>query len=353
MPTHMLDGPGRARLPRRPVTASLSVSGSAGGVRLEAHSEGSEDAAAILPRPSTMIMPNVQSHTVIRLVPEGEERVFPDGTTVRLTIGTEATSEHEDELVVLSELDVSGLSFRDVAALDVVHEVLEVSAMGVVRDTVLTSLAVSARAAARTVLGVDRVPDEASVNLVLAVDMSASMGPAIRNGSVAALAEVLFGLSHVVAAGKRLEVCVLGEEVIWAPRAPADQLAAAAIEIIRERAYSIGSRASFPALRGVVPGESTAVFVLTDGLPSDVAALERDGAAAGEVRHLVVACDAAAWSVRDASLSIPCTLLSPPPLGQSVADHLLDRPKVLDALVESLLVGCLSPGPAPAGRTAP
>lgn len=157
MATYILDNHDRVAVARRPVTVTVA-GGREGGVRLTAHrGDAVDDGGAILPRPGVMVLPRVGGRTVIRVEPGHGHHVFAEGTLLNLTLRTDRTRDAEEDVVIVRNVEVSGLALRDLVAIDVEDDRrLSVSALNAVVDTPIGKLPAAARAAARTRLGVDR-----------------------------------------------------------------------------------------------------------------------------------------------------------------------------------------------------
>lgn len=350
MPNYILDDHDRIPIARRPLRVEVAAEGVAGAVALVARRGQAEDRSVLHPRPGVMILPRIDERTVVRVEPSGVQGVFPDGTVVTIRLITDEMRDTEPDVVTVQSMDVSGLAYRDLAAVDVDADRLVVSALNAVVDVVLGELAAAARSAARAVLGVDRVTDADAVHLVVGVDVSTSMAAAIAEGSVAAMIDVVAGLSHVVGFGRRLSVCLLGDRPTWLPDVPVTELAASTAQAITATGLGCGFHAAPPELRGA-PRESTVMYVVTDGMPADVEELRRIGrprrsGELGDVRHVVTIGHEGARLPGDP----PATRFVPPPPGQDATAHLLGAPLTLAELISGLLVGCFPEGSDAAAR---
>lgn len=354
MPTYILDEGAAVRLPRGALTIALQASGPANQVRIQAIRDGQEVPAdaVIRPRPGLLVIPQVSSRTVIRVVPTAPLRVFGP-VTVSLTIAVDRRSEPDPERAVVSAVDVAGLGQRDLVALESDDQGTIVSGMGG-DDTsdAISGLADAARVAAREILGVDRVPAVVATNVVVALDQSASMRGSLADGSVAAVLDVIAGVTRVLCNGRRVAACLMTSPVTWLGDVDAGALATTVVNRSTGESSVVGFSAAEPSLRGFAPDENTVTYVVTDGVPADVEALAQEDAIDGEARHLVLLQPRTAWDVRDATPEVPTTVVEPGTRDRSLADTLLAEPMVLRDVVRSLLAGCFAPGTPMAGRVA-
>lgn len=182
-----------------------------------------------------------------------------------------------------------------------------------------TQTAQSAIAHARQVLGVDALGD-ASRDVWLDVDGSASMRPLAQSGVLAEVIEVIFGVTRVVDPDHRMPFDILVEDGHSSPEVAAEADARVGSRttrpgelIAKAIAESTTAHTRFRAVRsGGNRGalESGIRFVVTDGPPHDLVDLERletDDL----TPHLVVVCPtevAKAWSLET---SLPVTYVDP------------------------------------------
>lgn len=345
MRTYILNDHDRASIARLPLRVSAATQARSDSVVLTSRCGELTDPSAIRPAPLLMILPTVAERTLIRVEPRNGLGVFPEGTVVSITLQTDALGADVDT-VHIHAVDVSGLTHRDLAAVDVESDRrLGVSALNAVEDVVLPELAAAARGEARAALEVDRVPDGYAVNLVIGIDTSASMAPAIAEGSVGAVLDVMTGLSHVIGWNKRFDVCLLADRPRWLPDVTADELASTATREIVAVGLGCGFRSTPPELMHP-HGQRTVTYVVTDGPPPDhdeLAAVHRGD---GDVRHVVMI----GGSGRTGPQDLPRTRLDPPPPGSPAVGYLLGSRRVLAELVTSLLAGCFPAGSEAAGR---
>jgi len=337
MPTYLLKDQERTTIARRRVQVSVTVDRSACPIVLEATCGGGPDGSAIVPRPGFMILPRVADRTVIRVVP-GNGAIFPAGTRVGLMLRTEPDrGDPEPDEVIVRTVDVSGLGSRDLAAVDVDGPRLGVSALAAVVAAPVGRLQAMARAAAVTaVLGVDRLTGGLVEASVVAIDMSVSMAPAVAEGSVEAVVDVVAGISLVVGHGRPLRVCLLGKQPVWLPETPIHELAVSTARQVNDFGFEYGFRSWPAALRDIASEARTVVYVVTDGIPAD----GPDSHAPDAARHLVTIGPAGG----PVPTAVPYTAFPSPPPGRRAADHLLGSPPRLAELVSSLLADRFAPG---------
>ena len=161
--------------------------------------------------------------------------------------------------------------------------------------------------------------------------MSSSTAPLYADGTVAAVVDVVVGLSHVIGHGRALDVALLGEPTVHVRSDEPIALAEATDEAIRTTGRGCGFRS---VAREPQVGRETIVYVLTDAVPVDVGAI-RAARDRGENRCLVVA---GHGRPSRSAPDVPTTVLAPPPRGTTATDHLLRQPDLLTDLVTSMLV---------------
>src|SRR5690606_11356144 len=120
----------------------------------------------------------------------------------------------------------------------------------------------------REILGAERVDNTSAVNIVVAVDGSASLLPSTRDGSVLALTEVLAGMSRVVSPGRQVCAAIVGDEVSWIP-GDASTLPRALDDALASRSLTTSFRASSADLAARYPHENTVTYIVTDAFPAD------------------------------------------------------------------------------------
>ena len=333
--TIVLEGDGQATIDRRPVT--VAVTGLPPSAFRLLVMDGQHEAPGVIrQRPGVIVLPRavveqLRRPLTIRLLPEraGE---FAAGAALTVRVTTEPTFDSAGDDVLVQAVDVSGLPVRDVieiGALD--RATLSVKANKVVRDEQLGPLASAARAAARAHLR-DAAPDP--VNILIAVDTSASMAYPLSWLSVDAVVDVLAGMSQVIGQDRELAVCLLAGGVVRLEPVPVRELAAETRGAIQRVRPGCGFR-SAPSGLPVRPPSVT--YVVTDAVPADVASL----AAAGgpeDRRHLVLLADGGEPEPPEAA-RLPVTRVRPATGGVDTPTRMLNTPPELAALVGSLLTG--------------
>lgn len=340
MRTYMLQGHDRVVIGRSALRLTISTQMPSDDVVLTARRGGGPDRSAIRPARGLMILPSVVDRTVVLVEPRAGLAMFPPGTVVSLTLQSDPPGPDADTVLVHA-VDVSGSTQRELALVEVAGPGLAVSAVDAQADVDLPELAAAARSEARRWLGRDRVPDGAGVDLVVGIDTSASMAPALADGSVGAALEILAGLWHVVGRDRRFEICLTGDRPCWLPETPVETLAATTTAEIMQGGLGCGFRSAAPELERNHPRRAV-TYVVTDGPPADAPAL---AAAQREqsVRHLFMLGARTTGNVP----GLASTWLGPPLGGASAAAHLMQSRRELADVVSSLLVGCLSDDAGP------
>lgn len=346
VPTYVLEGDGVAHLPQRPVTVTLQVVGNRSQVQLRAMLDGGDDPAAVRPVPGMMVLPRIAGPTVLRVVPAPGDAVFPPATTVHVALTAGSRGDVDPDRAVLTPVDVSGLGHADLVSVSGTGDRLVVAAVKTAVDEPLDAVAAAARTAARGVLGVDQLPPAEQVAVAVVLDTSASMVGPTADGSVRAVVDLLVGLAQVIGGAAQFRVGLLGREVTWLPRTAAKDWGRAADAAVRAHSLTVGFRSAGDGLTGLAPGGNLVGYVITDAVPTDVDLLTTHGLVDGEARHLV----ALAPHSGVPSVSLPLTVVEPPPAGVDAGARLLDRPAELAGIVRSLVVGAIAPESTFAGR---
>lgn len=336
MATYILNNDDRVTIARQPVTATVSGNLADERIELVGRADDGPVIGVRTPRPGLLVIPEVRYRTVLQVRPAGGPSTFPEGTVLDLAVRGDAAGAAGDTVIV-QPVDVSGLSERDLVVLDVAGSRMVVAALGAVREPTLTELASAARAAARARLARDRTPRTADV--VVAIDQSASMAIARDDGSLAAAVDVVLGLSHVIAWDAELSVRFVGDRVSTLPRAEPAELARAAVAELDRLGLGCGFRSAAPELAA---RQRTITYLLTDGVPADMAAT-RAAHRRDDVRHLVLLgadrADRPGSSPGGRVDDPPVTSLPAPPTDTAAGEYLLRHQDELADLVDSLLVG--------------
>lgn len=342
MPTYLLDGHSDARIANGPVKIEAHASNGVAFV-LTAKVDGAI-LETITPSHDILIVKRVDRRVVISLSPASPAQTFPPGTVMNFTVGVDGPARADPERAVLSGVDASGLGVQDLLSLEPVGDYLSVTPhMSHSPVSPLVGVAKAAEVATRELLGSERVDTTSSVNVVAAVDGSASMLWAWRDGSVRAVLEILVGVSRVISPDRLVVGAVVTDGVEWIALPDAGHLAAS-VEAAQATA-TLGTvfHAGAPALAGRFPNQNTITYLLTDALPVDLDELIAADATDGEVRHLIVLSDPLALSVQGDS-GVPLTQVTPVDHEEGLAGRLEFDPVGMRALVKSLLAACFVPG---------
>lgn len=352
MPTYILDGTGRASLPRRPIMVRMNIDGQPDCARMQALSESPGVSVGVHPNPGLMIVPRVDGPVVLRLLPAAGLAAFPQGTTIHIAMQVDSTGGQEPDRAVLTPLDVSGQPFLEFASLAPDGGSVTVTALRTTVDRPLGELAHQARVQGRALLGVDRVPEQFQINMIAGVDASASLRATTSDGAAEAVLEILAGLSTVIGSDLGLRTCFLGRGVDWVPDTSAGDVARRTMDLLADQPVVSGFRSAARELTGLYPNDNTVTYVITDGIPADIAALSAAGDVEGEARHLVTLVPTTVSQLRRSRVEVPITVVTPALAGESTASQLLQQPGALAGVVRSLLRGCFAPGTDFGTRTA-
>lgn len=331
MPVYVLDGSGRVSLPRRALAVTADAAGVA--VQLQASRDGVLDHTAVHPAPGLMILPRLAGRTDISAVPGQGLTSFPQGTILRVVIGTDSHSDPDPDRAELTPIDVSGLQFVELASIHAGAERIEVSAHKTKVDEQLGPLANQARSLARGVLRQDELADTRKVRLEVNIDSTISMLGSINDGSIKAVVDLLAGIAAVVSADP-IDISLLGySPQRLAPAAPLEVSTLLQAELDR-MPLGVGFRSVGPS---PVPGGADRwVLTISDSVPADYAAtVALDGDSVR--RHLVIV--GLGGNGRLPAVDLGSTAVLAPPAGQSTTDALLAAPAELSRVVTSMLAG--------------
>lgn len=344
MPTSMLDGGATVALPRRPLQIRVQP---ASGLVLEVRSSAVGATVGRFPQPGLVVLPSVKAPAVV-VARSATGRPLPAATTVSVDIVSGAAASADPERAVLSQVKLGGLIERELVEIEGADERLLIRAAGDGTTEVdLDPLGDAARAAAAALLGTSVIGADEALNVVVAVDRSASFRPRLADGALEAVLAVLSGIAATLVRDLRVGAAVLGEDVTWARvTSPADFANVLAPAVLASRPAS-AFRSGDPALATFDPDRNTQVYLVTDAVPGDLAALEAAEQEDGQGRHLVVLAEASAYRA-GRTTTLPVTLVEPRP---DLGAHLSD-PSALAPLVRSLLHGCFAPGSPSAARVA-
>lgn len=329
MATYLLEGTASARLPRRPLTVTLSLQGPQAGVRLVARLEDSLAEAPGMRRHSAgmLIVPRVEQDIVIAAVPEAGRERFDPNTVLYVSIGLDSSGDADSDVAQLSPRDVSGLASIELASIAPAgaDEVIVTTRL-IQRDDELPPLATRARIACRGVLGVDRLPSAEQVAIGCVIDTSASMSSLVADGSIAAAADVIAGISAVVSGAKPVSVVLADERRTAVPAGRSGELATRIGATIQQVGYGVG--ADLDAAVDTLSSTVGLTVVVTDAPGPALRS-----SANGNVTRLVVSQSRSAVNY----LGFSGALLPPPPIGVNAADHLMANPQLLDGIVAGIV----------------
>ncbi|GAB19904.1 hypothetical protein GOEFS_096_00810 [Gordonia effusa NBRC 100432] len=263
MATYILDGKASASLPRRPLTVTMSTSGSSGtaSARLAARRRtGDHEPTAIMHSAAMLILPRVDDEVVVVAVPDGGRSRFDDGTTLHVSIGPDSGVGYDVDLAQLTPRDVSGLSFIELATVAPAGaDTLLVTTRLAIPDAPLSPLGAQARVACRGVLRVDQMHESATRQVVCVVDTSLSMAASVVSGDVAAAGDIVAGLAAVVSGSSGVDLVIAGAEP-QRRRVEGAELGGA-LSVIPPAGFGVG--ADLVAALGD-PVEPTLTVVITD-----------------------------------------------------------------------------------------
>lgn len=351
MATYILEGAVQVQLTPGALTLTMSLEGPATDALLEAVVDGKRVDSILRPRPGLMIIPRIDAVLGVRVVPVGLER-FQPGTTANVSVTVNDAQNGDPERAVLIPIDLSGLTSRDLFVFERTPNHIQVRAARVLPPAAdLGALGNAARIAATEILGVQALDDVNAVNVVAALDGSASFAHLIKDDSADAILRVLAGICEVVATGKQVSGAILGSN-----RAPlavqgGGDLANAVIAASVGHPLSVGLRTRTDALF-TSAGTTTVTYVITDSVPADLDAWHRTAPTAGPPYHLVVLGTNAAWSLQSTPRT-PNTLVEISPARASLSVSLLANPHKLRMLVASLLAGYFESGTSTFERVTP
>lgn len=295
MATYILDGKASASLPRRPLTVTMSTSGTSGttSARLAARRRtGADEPTAITHSAAMVILPRVDDEVIVVAVPDGGRSRFDDGTVLHVSIGPDSGVGYDVDVAQLTPRDVSGLSFIELATVAPAGaDTLLVTTRLAVPDAPLPPLGAQARVACRGVLRVDQMHETATRRVVCVVDTSLSMSASFTSGDVAAAGDIVAGLAAVISGQTGVELVTAGP-VADRGRVEGADLGAA---LASTPAAGLGVAADLVAAVGD-PVDPTLTVVITDdaGAALLTRSMERSrtgdlGATATATRNLVTA----------------------------------------------------------------
>lgn len=340
MPTYMLEGSGEVSLAPRPLTLTLKLDGAVPG-RLEILQDGTPYAKAVS-RPGVDIIPTVDAPLVVRIVPAGAVAHFPAGAVATLSISTTVPGG-EPERVILSALQLEGLAGSDAVTVSRKEGRFAIAALSTLQssDSDLSPVGRAARVAASEILGAHRVDEGEQLDLIVAVDDSASFRLRVVDGSAATMLGILEGVSSIIGASDSTQLVAVGatQRQLDSSDGPLDDGARALAET---GAASTGITGSISTSGLVRRAENALVYLISDGIPADISALEADDRVPGNARHLVVLGHESAIGLLRAP-ETPLTTANLSELAAIAAEPVATDPR-LRGIVRQLLQGCFAPG---------
>jgi hypothetical protein len=300
----------------------------------------------IAPRQEILVIPSVEGRVEVTLSVKGGAKAFAQGTLLNVTVSLAGPLSVDPERVLLSGIDVSGLKGLELVSLEAEAGAIRVSSRASeTSETSLTGLAKAAEVATRELLGCDRVDVTSAINIVIAIDGSASMLGAIRDGSALAVAEVLLGVARVVSPGLAVHGAIVTDTVTWVEAPEGQGLPGTLSDALGQSALGTTFLSSSADLSARFPDQNTVTYLVTDAVPADVQGLEQADEVEGEARHLVVISAPDALSLQG-EVGVPTTIVTPVDNEEGVAGRLEFEPLLLRRTIKSLLAGCFVPGTA-------
>lgn len=337
MPTYLLYQDDRVRIPSRTLHLSARQTRTGRPIQLRTEVDSVPDGSAYHASPELTVLPAPTRPLLVRVL--SDAAAFAEGTSVTLRLVTEVPPGSNDEVdeIVVDAVDVSGLASRVLVLLAPDAGWLTVSAMNGIAEDPVDGFAARVRSTARTVLG-DELPDPDRVDLLAGVDVSASMRPALADGSVAALVDAVVGLSYVVGRPGRVRAGLLGRRPSWLPEMPGRELSGALVAEIRRSGLECGfHQSSVAPPPGIGADQPMVMFLITDTAPPHARTLARAGKRDRVTPHILVSGWAGACGASPTGPRL--TVLEPPPPTASAVQHLLQPSSapVVETFVASLV----------------
>ncbi len=323
MATYLLDGTGSARLPRRPLAVTVTISGNrAARARLTARLANGADAPVRVHSAGMLIVPRVEDEIVIVAVPDSGLEHFDENTVLHVTIGPDSPQDPDADYAQLAPREVSGLTSIELATLrpDSADQVAVTTRLAMA-DVLLPALASRARVACRGALGVDSLPAESQVTVSCVVDSSTSIAPLIADGTLAAATELVIGVAAVISGPQPLRTHLADNKYTEIPSGPVNELNERITAAIHESGLGVGADLEGAVARVSQPNGLT--VVITDaatalGPPESVSQLVMSAAPR-----------------RYPGLST--ATLPPPPDGATAANYYEANPQLVDQAVAAVV----------------
>lgn len=265
MTTYILRTGSEVTVPAAPMVAQVQAGGLPFGHRWSAR--GTTAQPPVIERPDRIVLPSITEPVTLRILPVETEPRFGPQSVLTVVIRHDRAGEDSDQ-VVLDDVDLSGLTHRDLVQLIPDGRQLRIVGLRSAADTPLPPVAEIARDAAREILGLPQVDADRAVELSARIDGSSSMLPALGDGSVTAACDVLAGMATVISPGRQLSASVAGLTERRLCSAPPERFGAevtAALSDSGEAAAGVASGTGFRT--GTAPAGRT--VLISSGIPAD------------------------------------------------------------------------------------
>lgn len=255
-----------------PLVVQVQTGGRTIGYRWSPRGTTTEPPA--ITRPDRIVLPSITEPVTLRILPDPEQR-FGSQSVISVLIRHDRPGPDADQ-VVLDDVDLSGLTHRDLVQFVPDGPQLRVVGLRTAADTRLPPVAEVARDAAREILGAPQVDDDDAVELSVLIDLSASMRPALSEGAVLGGCEVVAGVATVISPGRPLAGFAAGLEVHELGSVTPDRFAEAlAAELTDARTASggdleVGTSTGFrSAVASATGSDRGRTVVISSGVPAD------------------------------------------------------------------------------------
>lgn len=327
MGTTMLGPTGAVRLERRPLEITAELEGQAVPIQVGV----TPDVPVLRPHPALLVLrqlPEGQAVTVWIARQDGAP--FAPRTAVHLTASV-TMSTGELDVVTLPGVDVSELARHELVVITAAGAELVIEAAAVDAPPLLSPRGSAAYVAARSVAA-GGMPTQRYGRVRAIVDGSASMSGHVDSGAVAAVVEILTGITAVLAPDTELRVEIGGAGTSTPVPPQPGQLGDAVVDTMHGREPTAGFRV--PALATSITGGRELTYVVTDAIPPRPEGIVRQG----DLRLLVLGrADTERWL--RAQSDLPLTVVDPDAPGGLRAEAQALDPVQLRALVTSAVRG--------------
>lgn len=325
MAIYVLEGTGSARLPRRPLTVTLTIDGNpASRAALVAKLSDGSDAPVRRHSAGMLIIPRVDDDIVITAVPDQGRDRFDPNTVLHIEIRLDSADPNSDR-AQLSPREVSGLASIELAVLtpDATDQITVTTRLQAV-DAPLPLVAARARVDCRGAIGVDQLPVGKQVSLSCVIDASVSMAARQRDGSLAAAIDIVAGIAAVISGSTPVHVVVANDRPTALPAVSGAELSGHAIAHIADSGYGVGAGVDAAVQHAATASGLT--IVITD---APAPALHAPGA----VSRLVLTKSSSAQRYPGFTGAV----CPPPPSGTAAAEFLGANPHVISTVVIDLV----------------